>query len=92
MFLEWIENKKNDYLKQIEDGQMEFKEKSLPNFLAIIFKQKDKETGWTKIKGELIDFAGLKYLEETNLIVKRRSEVKLKTALLEKLVKELSTK
>ena len=56
----------------------------------MILMKKDNSTGWTEISKELNDSDKLNYLEQKNLIVKKRIEVKLKTILLEKIVKELS--
>ena len=88
--LEWINDRKNYYFTRIKEGKNYFKDESLIKFLSMILMKKDNSTGWTEISKELNDSDKLNYLEQKNLIVKKRIEVKLKTILLEKIVKELS--
>lgn len=88
--LEWINEQKNNYITQIKEAKNYFKDESIIKFLSMILMKKDGSTGWTEISKELNDIDKLNYLEQKNLIVKKRIEVKLKTILLEKIVQELS--
>ena len=60
--------------------------------LSIILMKKDSSTGWTSIK-HLTPLGNkyhevIKYLEEKNLIVRKDVHFKLKTVLLEQIVKD----